>query len=140
MTGKKISHHYISSGQASFLTRECPKGISQSYHWGVDICKWITHSIKSGSSSVQETLLPKMKTTYHCCCWSVLWNNLSVHLLTPPHERTLGIVLSGITFAMETSTVLTVEFISSDGLLQPCSINFTLYAMSISIISIAGMA
>jgi len=63
-----------------------------------------------------------------------------VHLLTPPHERTLGIVLSRITFARETSTVLAVEFISSDGRVQPCSINFTLYAMSISIISTAGTA
>ena len=63
-----------------------------------------------------------------------------MHLLTPPHERTLGIVLSRITFATETSTVLAVEFISSDVHVQPCSINFTLYAMSILIISTAGMA
>ena len=38
------------------------------------------------------------------------WATLSVHLLTPPHERTLGIGLSRIKFATETST-LTVEFI-----------------------------
>ena len=43
---KKISHHYISSGQASFLTRECPKGISLSYHCGVEISMQMNHLLK----------------------------------------------------------------------------------------------
>ena len=41
-------------------------------------------------SEVGGTSLPDMKTTYHRCCRSVLWTTLSVHLLTPPRERTLG--------------------------------------------------
>ena len=66
---KSFSHHYISRGQASFLNRECPKGkvIAVGLRYANESLN------KSGSSSVQETLLPNMKTSYRCCCWSVLW-------------------------------------------------------------------
>ena len=84
-------------------------------------------------SEVGGTSLPDMKTTYHRCCRSVFWATLNVHLLTPPRERTLG-TKSGSRLLRKKTSTLAVDFISCEGRV------FTLYAMSMSIISTAGMA
>ena len=63
----------------------------------------------------QEALLPVIKVAYCHSSQSVIWASLGVHLLRPPHKRTLG---RGCQAHILCGT-LTVEFLDASGFWTP---------------------
>ena len=76
---------------STFLTRKYPKCISPSYSCCL---RYANDSLSRHRFRSGKTLLPDIKATNRRCWRRVLWATLSVHLLTPPRDRTLGMRFS----------------------------------------------